>query len=156
MNIKALILDFSRVLIFANADVPSLNRHHNDLQAQIPGYHVLDHFRLNLELLDYLKQLSVRIPLYIFSDGKLHTLPEIAKPLEGIFKKIVTASEVGYKKSQPEAFLALAYRLGYAPSELLFIDDQATNIFAAKVAGFVTHQYTTNTELIGLLNNAAA
>ena len=155
MNIKALILDFSRVLIFANTDVPSLNRHHLALEAHDPGYHVLEHFHLNQELLDYLKLLSGRVPLYLFSDGSLHLLPQIAKPLEGIFRIILTAAEVGYRKSQSEAYLALAYRLGFAPAELLYIDDDRANIEAAKSAGFVTHRYTTNTELIALLNSAA-
>jgi len=58
MNISALVIDFSRVLIFANADVSSLNRHHAELEAH-PGYRVLDHFQLNVELLEYLRELSL-------------------------------------------------------------------------------------------------
>ena len=155
MNVKALVLDFSRVLIFAQADVPSLNSHHDALELQ-PGYRVLEHFRLNTELLEYLRELSKRLPLYLFSDGRLHTLPEITPALAGIFKKIVTAKEVGYKKNQAEAFLALAYRLGYAPQELLFVDDQPSNVEAAKAAGCATHQYTGNADLIDFLNRASA
>lgn len=152
MQLKALVIDFSRVLIFANAAVSSLNHHHDVLELQ-PGYRVLDHFQLNIELLDYLRELGKRLPVYLFSDGRLHTLPEISPSLDGIFKKIMTAKEVGYKKSEAEAFLGLAYRLGYAPQELLFVDDQAANIAAAKSAGFAAHRYIANSELIDFLRD---
>ena len=148
-------MDFSRVLIFANATVSSLNQHHDVLELQ-PGYRVLDHFQLNIELLVYLRELGKRLPIYLFSDGRLHALPDISPSLDGIFKKIMTAKEVGYKKSETEAFLGLAYRLGYAPQELLFVDDQTSNIAAAKSAGYATHQYIANTELIDFLRDTFA
>jgi len=148
MNIKAIVCDFSRVLIFAKADVPSLNRHHTELSAA-PGYRVLEHFTLNTELLDYLR--GLKAVLYLLTDGRLHALPEIEAQLAGVFRAIVTAEELGYQKSQSEAYLALAYRFGYAPGELLFIDDQQRNIEAASAAGLHVHRYTGNAELMHFL-----
>jgi hypothetical protein len=69
---KALIVDFSRVLIFANDEqVASLNEHHRRLSAE-PGYSLFDHFRLNHELLGYLGRLKDRVPLYIFTINILY------------------------------------------------------------------------------------
>lgn len=155
MDTSALVIDFSRVLIFANADVASLNHHHAQLETQ-PGYNVLDHFRLNTELLEYLRRLSKRVPIYMFSDGKLHALPEIAPSLKGIFHTIYTAEEVGYKKNQPEAYIELAYRIGLTPPQLLFIDDSPSNIAAATSAGLRAIQYVDNSQIIGQLNDASA
>ena len=155
MDISALVIDFSRVLIFAKVDVPSLNQHHAELEAQ-PGYRVLDHFELNTELLEYLRVLSGRVPVYLFSDGKLHTLPEIAPALKGIFRAIYTADEVGYKKSQPEAYLALAMRMGLTPGQVLFIDDSESNVAAAISSGLRAIQYTDNAQIIGRLDAASA
>ena len=143
------------MLIFAKADVPSLNRHHATLETQ-PGYRVLEHFTLNTELLDFLRQFNSHWPVILFSDGGLHALPDIAPKLEGIFQHIITADEMGYKKSQPEAYLGLAYRIGCTPQELLFVDDTAANIAAAKTAGCATHLYSSNSDLINLLKQATA
>jgi FMN phosphatase YigB (HAD superfamily) len=153
MNVSALVIDFSRVLIFASAEVESLNLHHQELAA-VAGYRVLDHFRLNNELLDYLRIFDAKWPVVLFTSGRLHALPEIAPRIEGIFKRIMTVEDLGYEKNQPEAYLALAYRIGRTPQELLFVDDQQRNLEAAKVAGYMTHQYSTNSELIKLLEAA--
>jgi hypothetical protein len=76
---KALVMDFSPVLMFAKSpDVPSLNAHHKQLSAQ-PGYQLYDHFVLNTELLDYLARLSAQVPIYIFTTGALHEHP-LVKP----------------------------------------------------------------------------
>lgn len=155
MNISALVIDFSRVLIFANADVPSLNRHHDTLETQA-GYRVLEHFRLNTELLEFLRLISKQVPLYLFTDGHLHTLPDIAPSLQGIFREQLTAESFGYKKTQAEAYLALAYKLGYAPAAILFIDDTPANLTAAQAAGLHTYQYQTNPDLISVLSRATS
>ncbi|HVQ44372.1 MAG TPA: HAD-IA family hydrolase [Candidatus Saccharimonadia bacterium] len=154
MNIIALVIDFSRVLIFTKtADVASLNRHHAELEAT-PGYRVGEHFYLNIELLEYLRGLSAYVPTYLFTSGGLHALPEFAPALEGIFRDIITTDEIGYGKTKPEAYLALAYRLSYTPSQILFIDDSPANIQAAKTAGFVAVQYQSNAATIKLLDSA--
>ena len=154
MDISALVIDFSRVLIFANVDTESLNRHHAALKPQ-PGYRVLEHFRLNTELLNYLRDLSQRVPIYLFSDGNLHTLPEIAPALQGIFRATYRPEEFGYTKRQPEAYLALAYKLNYPPTSILFIDDSPANIAAAASAGLTTYRYETNAAVMAFLDRAS-
>jgi HAD superfamily hydrolase (TIGR01549 family) len=155
MDVSALVIDFSRVLIFAKTDVtvPSLNRHHQEL-AETPGYRVLEHFELNTQLLNYLREFNTHWPVILFTDGKLHSLPDIATHLDGIFKRMIMAEDLGYTKKQTEAYLALAYRIGRAPEQLLIVDDTLANIEAAKAAGCVTHQYVGNIDLISLLDKA--
>jgi HAD superfamily hydrolase (TIGR01509 family) len=148
-----LIIDFSRVLVFARTEVPNLEHLHAELAAQ-PGYRPGEHFQLNIELLSYLRKFSTRWPLYLFTDGHLHTLPEFEPVLKGIFRTVVTAEELGFKKTEPEAYMALAYHLGYAPSSLVFIDAKSANITAAAAAGLITHLYHDNTELITFLDRA--
>lgn len=152
MTIKALVMDFSRVLIFANTDVPteSLGSRHATL-AVTPGYRVLEHFTLNAELLAFLRVLSSRAPIYLLTSGHLHALPDITPSLAGIFAGIFTTEEIGYPKSRPEAFIELALRTGLTPPDLLVIDDQPGNIAAARQAGCVAYQYTDNQSLITAL-----
>ncbi len=155
MNIAAVVIDFSRVLIFARDDVPSLNRHHEKLQEQ-SGYRVLEHFHLNTELLDYLRGLSQRVPIFLFTNGRLHSLPEIAPSLEGIFREIINSDSLGFSKTESEAYLTLSYRIGFAPAQILYIDDAQANIDAAAAAGLTAVRYTGNAGLIAILDQGRA
>ncbi len=148
---RALVIDFSRILMFAKQpDVESLNRHHAELSKQ-PGYVVFNHFALNTELLMHLRQIAVRIPLYLFTDGRLHELPEVASKLSGVFRRIVTVEALGHTKAQASAYESLAKLLGYTPGKLIFVDDKPANVAAAQAAGCQGHLYQSNDELIGYL-----
>jgi FMN phosphatase YigB (HAD superfamily) len=150
MNV--LVIDFARVLIFADVDVPSLGRYHDELSAN-PSYRVFDHFSLNLALIERLHQLRPRISVFLFTDGELHTAPAIVPALQGVFTAIVTAEELGLKKSLPASFLALAHRLGFAPSTAALIDDNPANVAAAHSAGYMAHCFRTNEEAFNFLNS---
>lgn len=147
-KVKVLVVDFSRVLIFPVADgVDSLNRYHETL-SKYPLYKLFDHFWLNHELLDYLEKVSKHIPVYIFTDGKLHELPEVIPHLKDIFTEKHTVESLGLNKKQPESYLALAERFDVKPEEIVFIDDKAANIAAAKQAGVYAVQFTNNEDLL--------
>lgn len=149
---KVLIVDFSRVLIFPVADgVDSLNKHHESLSKD-PAYKLFDHFWLNHELLDYLEKVSKRMPVYIFTDGKLHELPEVVPHLKDIFTEKHTVESLGLNKKQPESYIALAERFGVKPEEMVFIDDKAANVAAATKASVIAIHYTDNENLIQQLS----
>lgn len=159
MNVSALVVDFAGVILQAKSAVPEVEH----LSPRIPvaqsgsssnGYQVLDHFELNAELLAYLREFNLKWPVILFTDGRLHVLPEIAPELEGIFKRIVAAEDVGYAKTESEAYLGLAYRIGRSPQELLYVDDHHPNLEAAQAAGCAVHRYTGNAGLIQLLAEA--
>jgi len=152
---KVLIVDFSRVLIFPVEDnVESLNKHHESL-SQDPTYSLFDHFWLNHRLLDYLEKVSKAMPVYIFTDGSLHELPEVLPHLKDIFTARHTAESLGLNKKQPASYTALAAHIGVKPEEILFIDDKAANVTAAKQAGVNAIQFSSNKglfhQLVGLL-----
>jgi HAD superfamily hydrolase (TIGR01509 family) len=151
---KALVIDFSRVLIFPKQDgVESLNNHHLALSQQ-PDYRLLDHFYLNQELLSYLAKLKPVVPVYVFTDGALHELPELAGDLKDIFKQMHTVDSLGVSKKDPEAYIVLADKLGYAPQDLMFIDDKSANVGAANTAGLQAVQYQSNSQIITALDAA--
>lgn len=157
---KVLVVDFSRVLIFPVAEgVDSLNKHHEALSKD-PLYKLFDHFWLNHELLDYLEEVSKRMPVYIFTDGKLHDLPEVVPHLKDIFTEKHTVELLGLNKKQPESYIALAERLGVKPEEMVFVDDKAANVAAAEQAGVNAIQFVDTadslSELEQILNSKEA
>ena len=153
---KVLIVDFSRVLIFPTAEnVDSLNKHHETLSKD-PLYRLFDHFWLNHELLGYLEKVSEHMPVYIFTDGKLHKLPEVVPHLKDMFTEKHTVESLGLNKKQPESYLSLAERFGVKPEEMVFVDDKAANVAAAKQAGLNTILYLSNNKTLQSLGNMDA
>jgi HAD superfamily hydrolase (TIGR01509 family) len=145
---KVLIVDFSRVLIFPTKNgIESLNGYHASLSKE-PGYKLFDHFVLNHELLEYLERIGKAIPVYVFTDGKLHELPEVTPHLKDTFSAMYTVDSLGLNKKQPESYAALAAHIGVKPEEIAFIDDKAANVSAAQQAGVHAVQYTSNEELL--------
>ncbi len=151
--IKAIISDFSRVLIFPKDD--SYQGSMNDLyreKIKLADFRMLDHYRLNTELLNYYANQS-RFPAYIFTSGaSLHLDPLVKPELEKSFKGIYSAGEIGADKNTAESYKLICEKLGLNPAEVLFIDDTAENIEAARQAGLQTHHYKDNAELIAFLD----
>ena len=55
---------------------------------------------------------------------------------EGLFAGVISSCDCGLAKPDPEIFAFAARRAGADPHEILFIDDMADNVAAARVAGF--------------------
>lgn len=145
---KTLLLDFSRVLIFPKQrDVKSLNAHNRQLAKSIPGYKLLDYFELNIGFLNYLEQLKEIVPISILTDGQLHEQNEVRPYLEGIFQHIYTAQGFGFDKKQPDVYITVAAKLGYDPSDIVFVDDKSPNVMAAARAGLHAMQFITNDQI---------
>src|SRR5215469_767851 len=107
--IKAILIDFSRVIIFANAEVPSLNRHHRELK-ETDNYRFFDYFFLNHSLLERLEEISKTVPIYIATSGALHELAEVKSQL-GMIKKAFT--EIA--KTDPNSYRDIARELKLKP-----------------------------------------
>jgi putative hydrolase of the HAD superfamily len=58
------------------------------------------------------------------------------------------AREAGRCKPDPEAFRGLAARLGHAPEEILYLDDDATYVAGARDAGLTAHTVRTADDVI--------
>jgi HAD superfamily hydrolase (TIGR01509 family) len=145
--IKAVLTDFSRVIIMSNTDVPSLNRHHRELKTT-DDYRFFEHFFLNYSLLERLEKISHTIPVYIATTGALHELAEVKSHLG-----MITDSFTGLAKSDPGSYTDIAKLLKLKPEEILYIDDSATPIASATAAGLVAIRYTDNATLFAELDH---
>ncbi len=146
---KAIISDFSKVLLFRKADPRrgKLNDYHQEL-LQNGNYSFWDYFYLNQKLLDFYKQVGRKINLYIFTSGYVQEYPPLAKKIKPIFKEIFSAVRLGLNKSDPEAYKVLLKLINLQPKEVVFIDDSNKNIQAAKIAGLNTVLFTSTDDAV--------
>lgn len=153
MKITTLLFDFSNVLIHAkDKTVTSLNGFYREL-IKHPSYDFFAHYKLNHEILDILKSLKKKYKLYIFTNEIIQNEPTIRPDLDSIFDGIYSAEELGMSKKEPLTYTYLADTIKEKPSDILFIDDTKVNIDAATFAGFQTHVYHTNKELLELIQS---
>ena len=154
---QAILLYFSRVILFPRDENyhGSLNSLHRNQSAQDPSYSFLEHFRLNNELLDSLKAIK-NVPLYIFTSGYVQEAPVIQASLRAVFKGIYSAERLGVDKSDPSAYEKICQIIEFAPKDVLFIDDQQSNLEAAGKAELRTHHYSDNDELKNFLRREVA
>jgi FMN phosphatase YigB (HAD superfamily) len=146
--IKALITDFSRVLLFPKNKnyKDSLNTLHKQLSTQ-SGYRLLDHFELNNELLDYYKSLGDKLDIFLFTSETIQDSPELTPFVQPIFKAVYSALKMGVSKKDEEAYHKLSSMTGFAPDDSIYVDDSEINITTAKKAGFQTILYKNNESL---------
>jgi epoxide hydrolase-like predicted phosphatase len=58
-------------------------------------------------------------------------------PIDELFEEVVDSSHVGMRKPEPEIYALICERMGIAPAEAVFVDDNADNVAAAR--GFGMH-----------------
>lgn len=140
--IKAIVSDFSRVLLFPKdkSYEDSLNGLHRELSKK-PNYNPLDHFEFNRELLDLYESLKDKYPVYIFTSDSIQDAPEFQPYLKPIFKDILSAKKMNTDKKTSDAYRLVASSIALDPNEILYIDDMTSNIQAAKTAGLNTFLY---------------
>jgi FMN phosphatase YigB (HAD superfamily) len=153
---KTLIIDFSRVLLFSYADTDSLNALHSQLSRQDPAYDILDHFYLNQELFDFLAKARSDVRICLFSDGALHLISPIRGSVEAVVDTVVTAEQLGHKKTDPEAYRKLLKLLDIPAKDAVFLDDKQSNVEAAKSVGIQVVHFENNTLSIPALSRLIA
>jgi putative hydrolase of the HAD superfamily len=98
----------------------------------------------DLAVLSLAQQLSSGHPVGMFTNNPLllkRHITEVFPAVPHIFgPRAVFSAELGRSKPDPEAFRRLAARLGLAPAEILYFDDDATYVAGAREAGFSAHQ----------------
>jgi HAD superfamily hydrolase (TIGR01509 family) len=147
--IKALLFDFSRVLLFPRDEsyTGSLNEKHRTLSEE-SSYNILDHFVLNEELLQFLDKIKGRVGLYIFTTDTIQDDPVLKARIEPVFKEIFSANKLGLSKQDPDSYTQLAEKMGLKTYEILFIDDSIRNTEEASQSGMRTLHYVNNQELL--------
>ncbi|MEO8114808.1 MAG: HAD-IA family hydrolase [Phenylobacterium sp.] len=84
------------------------------------------------------------VPQFGLSNVSMQVIDQV-RSLSPAFRHLrdtVASGEVRLEKPDPAIFHLAAERFGYAPSDLLFIDDGPRNISAAQALGFDTHHFT--------------
>lgn len=152
--ITTVITDFSRVILFPKDKtyIESLNKLYREKQS-LPDFSFHDHYEFNDLLLKYFDEIKDNISLHIFTTGNIQELPVVKTRIEGIFKTIFSVQDIGYKKTDPEAYEYILKRLDKTADETVFIDDTLKNIETARQVGIHTILYKDNATLFYSLSN---
>jgi putative hydrolase of the HAD superfamily len=95
------------------------------------------------------------------NSNQLHT-PIHRRSIEPLFERYFFSDEIGLVKPEPEIYEFVFSDLGVQPGGIVFFDDTAINVAAAKAAGFQAHEVDGIAELearldgLGILNPAPA
>lgn len=109
------------------------------------------------DLLPRLSALAKRIPLYCFSNtNQTHWTALTARTnhpqLGGFFQKIYLSYAIGRRKPNVESYRWVTNDMGYRPTDIAFLDDNAANIHGAKRAGLCTTHVTSPKVVIDFLD----
>jgi HAD superfamily hydrolase (TIGR01509 family) len=118
--ITTLLFDFSWVLVFPRPEAE---------------------LELNHQLVEWVRAQS--IPAYILSASPPARLSSLEPDLVPPFLSLFSTKTLG-SKHDPQTFVTLAKQLEVKPAEILFTDDSATNVEAARAAGLTAIQYQSN------------
>lgn len=103
---------------------------------------------LNTPLVALVHELKPHYTIGLLSNASARLRTKLdALELTPLFDTILISSEIGYVKPSQEAFMAAIRGLGVLAGEILFIDDNAKNIEAARTCGLQTIHYTSVAEL---------
>ncbi|MDQ3829491.1 MAG: HAD family phosphatase [Candidatus Tectomicrobia bacterium] len=98
----------------------------------------------DLAVLTLVRQLRVARPVGMFTNNPWllqRHIAEVFPAVPALFgPRAVFSAELGRRKPDPEAFRRLATRLGCAPDEILYFDDDATYVAGAREAGLSAHR----------------
>ncbi len=145
--VKALLFDFSRVILFPNGPDPveSLNGKYRELMEQ-GEFDFFEHFRLNEELMDFIYKLQDDYEVYLFTSETIQEAPELQDEL-GVFKRIFSGTKMNLNKKETSSYEQIAREIAVEPEEIVFVDDSMLNLVAAAEAGFQVVHYQNNDQL---------
>jgi 2-haloacid dehalogenase len=94
--------------------------------------------------IELVEELYVRgVPLYAITNFSADFWPPFraGQPVFDRFRDIVVSGVEKLHKPDPAIFALAAERFGHAPGEMLFIDDNADNVAAARACGWHAHHF---------------
>ncbi|PIT87016.1 MAG: hypothetical protein COU31_05265 [Candidatus Magasanikbacteria bacterium CG10_big_fil_rev_8_21_14_0_10_40_10] len=143
--IKAIITDFSHVLLFARDK--TYQGSINDLYAEKVTEHNFDFwsvFALNETLFDLYKAVGADIPVYIFTGRTVQNDPAILSKLQEAFADIFSAEDMNLSKKETSTYKMLCETIDLPPGSVLYIDDKQAHVDIAKEAGLQAFQHISN------------
>jgi epoxide hydrolase-like predicted phosphatase len=98
---------------------------------------------LNTNLIKIVKKLKEKYRIALLTNNNKDYCEEFLfkSGLNKLFEVLVLSYEVGYRKPAPKIYQILVNRLNVEPQEILYIDDEASKLIAAKKMGMQTIQY---------------
>jgi len=108
------------------------------------SYHFQNWYSLDENILNYIKSLKEKYEIILHSDNFeiiSQGLKENTKLLE-LFDLMVFSNDIGYRKTQKEAFEYTLNKIKKKPSECIFTDDKEKNLLAPKQLDIYTIHYT--------------
>lgn len=152
--IKAIITDFSRVLLFP-ADknyMGGLNELNNKQLKENPNYSFLDFFTINKDLLKHYSELNKTIPVHIFTSETIQDHPSIKIMIDNSISSVLSASKLGVHKSKQSSYEKILSILKLKPEEVVYVDDKKSNLDVARLIGIKTIHHKDNLSTITELN----
>lgn len=109
---------------------------------------------VNWQLLDTIRDLHPRYKVGLLSNAwdDLRLTLQTRWDIAGLFDELIISAEVKMVKPDPRIFRLAADRLGVQPGEIVFIDDIADNIEAARKEGWIAILYQDTQKTIDVLN----
>ena len=106
---------------------------------------------INGELVEYIKRVKEKYPVYLLSNAIEPFLTRILKAhdLYPLFDKIFISSEMGIAKPGTEFFMHVINDLGIDPKNAVMIDDNPSNIEGARASGIDGIVFTDNDAFYG-------
>jgi 2-haloacid dehalogenase len=95
-----------------------------------------------VELMETLRGAGTPVHAITNFSAELWPVTVKAYPFLADFGEAVVSGEIGYIKPDPRIFDELVARTGLPTSDMVFIDDRADNVDAARQLGFVAVQFT--------------
>jgi len=114
------------------------------IQEGLPFFYSLEKIDPMPGLIDLLEKLKTKnIPIAVASSSDPETIRVIIEKsgLRKYFLHVVSSSEVGKSKPEPDVFLQAAKLLGVAPENCVVFEDSKNGIKAAKAAGMFCIAY---------------
>ena len=108
------------------------------------SHHFQNWYTLDENILNYIKQLKEKYEIVLHSDNFEIISKGLKKNsrLTSIFDKMVFSNDIGYNKTQKEAFEYTLNKINKSPDECIFTDDKEKNLIAPKELGIHTILYT--------------
>lgn len=134
--VNTLLFDLAWVILFPRDRTYHgiLNKLHRELVGNV-DYQFLKVFEFDEDLLNYIKGLKSKYEVDLFTSGTIQEVPEAKAKLLGVFEKELSAEKLGVSKRESRAYEMVAKILNKRPEEILFVDDNLTNVEAARAAG---------------------
>jgi len=100
-------------------------------------YFARDQARLEMRLVELAQQLQQRYQVALLSNAtdRLERLVEAELGIADLFDLVINSARVGLAKPDPAIYELTLQRLGVAPQEAIFVDDQTRNVISAACLG---------------------